>query len=240
MQKIDRTGETSTTTEGYLITIVEYKDANNIVIEFENTHQRRTNYTDFTKGLVSNPFHKTKFSIGFIGGGKYNSKTIGYSSWDNMFSRCYSILLDENYPTYKGCSVVKEWHNFQVFAKWFEENFKPEFMSKWHLDKDLLVRGNKIYGPETCCFLPQELNKLLTKPIINKSIFGTGIQKVKNRFTVEISINDKVLYLGSFRTLEEASEVYKTAKEKNIKQLALKFKDLISDKVYQVLINYKL
>jgi hypothetical protein len=90
---------------------------------------------------------------GFVGVGKYKTSikqkpTKMYSVWKSMLRR------------YKDCSVDSQWCNFQVFAKWHEKNYNPETMKGWHLDKDILVKGNKIYSPKTCCFVPFQINSL--------------------------------------------------------------------------------
>jgi hypothetical protein len=65
--------------------------------------------------------------------------------------------------TYQDVFVCEEWHNFQVFAKWFYENYYKILGEIMNLDKDIIKKGNKIYGPEYCAFVPQTINKLLVK-----------------------------------------------------------------------------
>ena len=77
-----------------------------------------------------------------------------------MLERCYSQKTQEKHTTYKECSVSEEWYNFQNFAEWMDKNYNYETMQKWHLDKDILFKGNKIYSPERCAFVPQEINVL--------------------------------------------------------------------------------
>lgn len=45
--------------------------------------------------------------------------------------------------------------------------------------------------------------------------------------------------LGKFNLLEEAYAVYAKEKEKKIKQVADEYKDIIPEKVYRALYNYK-
>lgn len=43
---------------------------------------------------------------------------------------------------------MKEWYD----AKIYKCSYQLE------LDKDLLVKGNKMYKPSACCFIPKEIN----------------------------------------------------------------------------------
>lgn len=45
---------------------------------------------------------------------------------------------------------------FSNFAEWFDKHH----VEGWELDKDILVSGNRTYSPETCCFVPHEINVL--------------------------------------------------------------------------------
>ena len=80
-----------------------------------------------------------------------------------MLTRCYSPLWHKQYPTYIGCSVCPEWRYFSKFRLWMSTQ-KWEGMA---LDKDILVKGNQVYGPDTCCFIPSAIN----------SLFGSGKKK---------------------------------------------------------------
>ena len=91
------------------------------------------------------------WNVGIIGEGIYVSRinsirTKEYVAWDAMLQRCYDDKLHKRHPSYKDCTVCEEWLNFQNFAKWFNDNN----IDGCQLDKDLLIKGNKIYSPETC------------------------------------------------------------------------------------------
>ena len=83
-----------------------------------------------------------------------------------MLIRCYNKKDLEKNPTYKNTTVCIEWCNFQNFAQWFEKNY----IDDWALDKDILVKGNKVYSPETCCFVPREINEVFKNSTSNKDI----------------------------------------------------------------------
>ena len=237
---IQRVGEIHTTNQGYEIEIVEYYKANNCTIKFKNgLLLKNINYANIKKGNVRYPLHPSVYNVGFMGIGSYTSRinskeTKYYKAWNGVLERVYSEKLHKVRPTYIGCSVAEEWHNFQNFAKWFEENY----IEGWQLDKDILVKGNRIYSPDTCCFVPPIINTLIISCKSKRGNYPIGVCKVKNKYICQTN-SYSVRNNGTFSTPEEAFQVYKEVKEKHIKEVADKWKGLISDKVYQAMYNYK-
>lgn len=242
----NRIGEKFVTNEGYIIEIVSYKSQKEVTIKFEDgTLIRDKPYIDIRKGKIKNPYHKSTYGIGYFGEGDYKSGSNRkmhnyYVAWANILNRCYNKQHQEKYqPTYSGCSVADRWHNFQVFAEWFCTNHKDGFA----LDKDILVKGNKIYSPETCCFVPQEINNVLTKTNILRGDLPIGVRKEGNKYAAEVKrkLSDTLRKhrIGVFDTPEEAFQAYKIAKEAYIKEVADKYKNQITEQVYQALYNYK-
>lgn len=179
------------------------------------------------------------FNVGYLGKGKYKSKNKGkitkvYYTWHSMIKRCYSENYQRKHITYIGITVCSEWLNFQNFAEWFEENYKEGFS----LDKDIICPDCKLYSPETCCFVPREINSVVIK---NKSIRGVlliGVEKSHKKYKACISKNGINVCLGYYDTELEAHLVYKDEKEKYIKELANKWKGLITCEVYNTLLTY--
>ena len=75
-----------------------------------------------------------------------------------MIERCES----NKYDSYKNASICDEWHSFATFEDWFNDP-KNGYKDGYHLDKDILVKGNKEYAPNKCCFVPSRINSLLGK-----------------------------------------------------------------------------
>lgn len=94
-----------------------------------------------------------------------------YSCWVSMLERCYSEKFHKNHPTYKDCYVCDEWLIFSNFKSWMETQ---DYEGK-ALDKDLLVYQNKVYSPETCVFIPKELNSFLVKNDVNRGDLPIGV-----------------------------------------------------------------
>lgn len=115
-------------------------------------------------GAFSNPYDKTLCGIGFIGDGNHKTSSNGiknpaHIAWHSMINRCYGGNCGESYQQVKVCV---EWHNFQNFAEWWADNCPKE--GSWELDKDILCDSvNKIYSPESCCFIPKSLNSRVIK-----------------------------------------------------------------------------
>ena len=63
MKKIDRTGETNIATNRQTMTIIEYRNNNDIDIQFEDgTVVKNKSYNNFKKGKIKNPNYKKKAS----------------------------------------------------------------------------------------------------------------------------------------------------------------------------------
>lgn len=237
-----RVGEEYNTNEGYLSKIIRYGSSSDCdIILNDSTVMTNITYLEIKRGAIRNPYFRRSYNIGYQGQGNYGFLThqAAEQKWRSMLRRCYSEKCLERDSTYKDVTVCEEWHNFQNFAQWHEQNWDYRYMnSTWNLDKDILIKDNKIYSPETCCFVPQEINKLLTIRSNGRGQYPIGVIKRGSNFAFQLSKKGK-RQKASFPTIELAFQAYKTAKENYIKEVADKWKDKISDKVYQSLINYK-
>ena len=180
---------------------------------------------------------KKIFGVGSYEIGKYNSSEHRkiYNTWISMLRRCYDKKYHIKKPTYIDCSVDEKWLNFQNFAEWYTNNYIDNFV----LDKDIITKNNKIYGPDTCCFVPVELNSLFSKKNNNKqNSLPTGINLNGNNYQVSLNKFGKKLYYGTYHTIDEAFKIYKYEKENHIKNIAEEWKHLLNENVYKILINY--
>ena len=247
---VDRIGEESYNSEGTLMKIIEYKNNSNILVEFQDEYKykKSTTYQMFKKGNVKNLYDKTVCGIGYVGEGIYDKKTYLYiyKKWCSMLERCYDPYTINKHPTYKDCYVCNYWHCFQNFCKWWEENIYKCNNESMHLDKDILIKGNKIYSPETCIIAPQRINNLFVKRDVARGEYPIGVcwVKVNNKFRAYCGIldkenNKKDINLGRYNTIEEAFLAYKKFKENYIKQVADEYKDLIPKELYEALYKYE-
>lgn len=169
--------------------------------------------------------------------GKYSK---GYQTWRGMLERCYDKKSLIKFPTYADCGVCDEWLDYQNFAEWF---YNHEYSDMgYQLDKDLLIPNNKLYSPNTCCFVPQELNKLLNCCAKRRGSLPQGVSwsSRDNVYYANTRMNGRTKYLGIFDCPQEAYEVYKEHKEAYVKEKALEWQDRIADNVFQALVNWKL
>tara|TARA_R110000765_G_scaffold71902_2_gene139522 strand:+ start:124 stop:753 length:630 start_codon:yes stop_codon:yes gene_type:complete len=137
--------------------VVEYENARNVTVEFIATGTRLVCESGaIRRGNVRDDSYPSVHGVGFIGEGKYKPQTNAKKArirWNGMLERCYSDRYQALKPTYIGCVVCDEWHNFQNFAEWFYNNHIDGF----ELDKDKLGNG-KLYSPDTCCFISRAEN----------------------------------------------------------------------------------
>lgn len=221
--------------------IVRYGGCDDIDVEFLDEHhyiKEHQTYSNFKRGQIKNPYDRTLFGVGYIGVGKYKAKIKGkmtdaYEKWTGIMERCY--LNPEKYPAYYGkCIVCEEWHNFQNFAKWFEENRYYVKDSRLNIDKDILFPKCNIYSPKTCLLIPQRINMLfLNKP--NNRGLPNGIVKQGKGFLAKYKHEP----LGVFSSVEKAYEVYASKKEEAIREVLNEYKDVLPKETYDVIYNYK-
>jgi len=212
----------------------------------ETGHIANTEYGNFKKGAVTDPLDRIIFNKGYMGVGKYKMSIDGkstkcYRTWYNMFTRCYNINAINKWPTYAESTVCKEWHNFQVFAQWYNDNFYQVPDEQMHLDKDLTKHKNKCYCPKFCSFVPSKINVLLTKRDRCRGDYPIGVtfNKHYQMYSSRLSVDGKKKTLGYFNTPEEAFYCYKEAKERYIKVMANRYIKWIPAEVYDYLMSYE-
>jgi len=133
--------------------IIGYEGICKVLVKFINTGYITTAIVcNIRKGQVRDSLKPSVRGVGYLGDGKYNvvengNTTLYYKKWSSMLRRCYCKRYINKNPTYIGCTVCKEWLNFQIFAKWLDDQRQP---SSYQLDKDIKVKDNKLYSPKTC------------------------------------------------------------------------------------------
>lgn len=151
-------GTIHTTKNNGELVVLKYCNATNVYYRFI-----KTGYTSVSparhirSGEVRDRLFPSVYGVGYLGAGNYRARNKQsfnpyFTTWRSMIQRCYSDNLHKKHPTYKDCIVCDDWLNFQNFAKWHEENH-PNDGKEYHLDKDIKIKGNKVYSPDTCLFV---------------------------------------------------------------------------------------
>ena len=230
--------------------ILKYNNGGNVEIQFLKTgYKTVVQLVSIKIGKVKDPYSPSVFGVG-ISGIKYPITTNGvktkeYMLWKDMLRRCYSDDFKKKRPTYEGCECSENFLHYEYFYEWChkqigfgnEGNGNP-----FHLDKDLLVKGNKVYSEDTCVFIPPEINLLLVKhtPSRGKNPIGVYWDKKANAFIAQVrKSKGNREWLGYFKTELEAFKAYKIAKETFVKEQAENWKSQIDPRAYEALMNYE-
>lgn len=183
------------------------------------------------------------FGKGFYNDDNNNVKITylpSYSTWHRMLMRCYDEKVHKLQPKYKDCIVCDEWHNLYEFNKWYLNNHYTVPNQRMELDKDIVHKGNKIYSPENCVFVPQRINGLIVnaKAIRGELPIGVYYDKQKKRYIANMNYEGKNLKIKHCNTPIEAFMWYKWYKEAYIRQVADEYKEFIPVKLYNALYNW--
>lgn len=240
-----KVGDVLKAKSGSEYTIVEYIDSRNITIEFNDEHkfQMKIKSSAFKAGMMKNPYHRSVRGVGYFGVGIFKSHKSGkhtkeYKVWQSMIDRCYSGL--DKYSAYSDCTVSDEWHNFQNFAKWYTSQ---EYCGKpnYHLDKDILVNGNRVYSAETCLLVPAEINQMFERinPTNRGEVLGVSFNSYSRKYLAHICMGKDTKFLGSFKTKDLAHAAYIEFKKLYFRNMAIVHRDKISAEVFNILANWK-
>lgn len=252
---VKRVGVENVNKDGDIMKVVQYNRHNDIIVEFQDDYLGKvhTTWGNFKNGGVKNPYHPNRFG-GIVGQNyllqeKDGRSTKEFDAWIDMLKRCHLGKSGaKKYTAYKDVYVCEEWLFFDTFYTWITSqsnytcwNTTPD----WAIDKDILIKGNKIYSPDTCCLVPKNINNLFTKNEDRRGNYPIGVtyNKKNNNFRAQCSQNDGTgqIQLGSYDNFIDAFYAYKKYKEKLIKNIAQEEykQNRITKECYDAMMNYE-
>jgi hypothetical protein len=112
------------------------------------------------------------------------------------------------------------------FIKWVDSQPNRDWKN-CQLDKDLLLKGNKIYSPETCVFIDRNINNFLIdrKNFRGKYLLGVSYHNGRYRSRCNNPFTGSEMFIGNFDTEMEAHLAWKSQKHEFACMLADSQKD---------------
>ena len=137
-----------------------------------------------------------------------------YNKWRDMLDRCYS----GSHAAYEGVTVCEEWHLFSNFKRWMDSQ---PWKGK-ELDKDILFKGNRVYSPSTCVFVPRIINlqfrKTRNSSKQNELPAGVYLYPYDGK-VVKYKVNGIGEHLGYVRDPMEGHKIWQRNKIERLKGL---------------------
>lgn len=246
-----RIGVHSLNNKGNGATCIEYNNAFDITIKFDNSEIVNTlHWNDFIIGKFKSPFDKNADG-GYLGNVFKTKEDLNrkiYCTWKDMLKRVNTINRTNRNKTYKDVDVCLDWYNYNNFKKWMQEQTNYLFWKNgyhWQIDKDILKKNNKIYSPENCCLVPHYINYLFIKKEGSRGDYPIGvhydIQKGKLMAQCKNPLLNKTINLGRYDDVNEAFVTYKKYKESIIKEIAIRDYNngYITKQCYEAMMKYE-
>ena len=230
--------------------VLKYNAAKDVEIQFLKTgYETTVELGHIRNGYVKDPYSPSVYGVG-VTGTKYSItisgvKTREYNLWQSVLRRCYSDNFKKQRPTYEGCEVSNNFKSYEYFYEWCNEQIgfgNDGDGNPFHLDKDLLIKGNKVYSEDSCVFIPAEINSLLVKStsLRGECLIGVCWSNTSKSFIAQVSKGKgRSEHLGFFKTELEAFKAYKQAKEVFVKEQANRWNGKIDIRAYNALMNYE-
>lgn len=180
--------------------------------------------------------------VGYNDMGIRDSKSRVYKVWQAMINRCYNEEKQKGMPTYIGCTVADEWLVYSNFYAWYTDPSNG-YREGYHIDKDLFSpKGKKVYSPDTCCFLPHEINTLIKGKQTKVSALPEGVSFHHGKYFGRITKHGKCLTTKRCETPQAAFIEYAKMKEEYVYELATEYfsRGEITERVYNRLLKYKI
>ncbi len=246
-----KVGDEYVTNKGFKYKIEEYVSSTKVLIKFEpddlcpDGYERYTTKYYINDGCIDYPFERSAAGIGYIGYLKkdFTANRSILDTWIKMIKRCYGP--SEKDKAYTDCSVCEDWHNFYNFHRWYDKQKVNGFYQKgYQIDKDILHPDVKVYSPEHCRLVPEEINSFTNNVHCDsrKSNLPTGVswKKRNNKYQVSIKSGYNTnKYLCLVSCPKEGYEIYKKEKLKSARKLADKWEGLVVPEIISALRNYK-
>ncbi|UYL86247.1 hypothetical protein [Acinetobacter phage vB_AbaM_CP14] len=165
--------------------------------------------------------------------------------WRDMLRRCYSERwLSTRSPAYKGVTCDPNW----LYAtKFYEDIVQIDDWERyqsdgWCLDKDLLSVDGKLYSKDTCCFIPNEINKALIDNVRIRGDYprGVSLNPRDKVIVVRASFKGKERILARGVSPEDGFKIYCEFKHECFNKLADEYEGIVSERVVRALREYRI
>ena len=210
--------------------IIKYTTALDVDVVFDDGTVVKARVSNLQNGSVKNPNAPSVFGVGIVGD-KYSiqnseGKTSKeYITWRGMIERCYNRKSQhrDRSKTYIDCDICDEWLYYPNFYEWLvsQPNYQRWKQGRFAIDKDIIMKHNKVYAPEFCSLVPAYINNIFTKHDAARGVYPIGV--IKNQYgTYDARVMDKgkSIHLFGFQTPEGAFGAYKKEKERIIQKYA--------------------
>lgn len=240
-------GDKCTSNSGDLAVVISIDNNKECTIKYLDSfgHEQKLRIDNLVRGKFKNPYKPVVFGVGYMGAGDFRAsykgsrkKTLEYQAWKDMLKRCYSEKFLSKNKSYLGCSVSDDFLNFQVFAEWYTK--QKNYGKGCHLDKDLLIKGNREYSKNACSLLPAEINTAIN---IKADCVGKDLPRcVQNtssgRYVVRVRGLEEGSYVGTYDSLEDAVRSSLNARSLRMVELHNKYENLLSERQKFALLNW--
>jgi len=156
-----------------------------------------------------------------------------YSTWLHIIKKCRTIN-----GKFNNCEIHKDWLSLKLFSI----DFKAMYRDGFCINKDLIVKSNRIYSRDACVFIPKNIHAW----IYTKNRGGvhslTGVTSEDGVFIARIKCGEKNKKIGRFDSKFDAHKAWQ--KHKKLQAIELSRKgfpmQLIIDKLTNDIENNKI
>lgn len=152
---------------------------------------------------------------------------LAYLIWCSIHSRAGKA------KGYEDVTICNDWYLFSNFYKWYRDNYVKD----WHVDKDILLQGNREYSPQNCIMVPRVINNLFKRSSSMHDIKGVYLDKRTDKYYAQIRIDGKTKQSGSSSDILVAHQHYLTLRKNRLEELLERFSNCENQYAYNRLVQ---